>query len=213
MMQEVIGTREATKRETRRALLEAALAEFAQRGFDAPSLDSICARAGYTRGAFYVHFSSRDELVTAAMEHVIESFVEGFMPTGQAGDDVATTIELFADTVVPELIRARAESGSSAGVRLGAIDAPPFHKFLEACARSEAVREGMVHAVTRVIERLQKAGEAAQGHRRMRDDVGAQEVAELLLLMALGVFSASEMRLNLDIPALRDALKRLLVGG
>jgi AcrR family transcriptional regulator len=107
-MQEVIGTREATKRETRRALLEAALSEFASRGFDAPSLDAICARAGFTRGAFYVHFSNRDELVSAAMEHAIATFVERIMPDGNAVDDIAAVISVFADVIVPDIQQALA---------------------------------------------------------------------------------------------------------
>ena len=48
--------RDAAKKETRSALIRAALKLFHEEGFDGPSLDAICARAGYTRGAFYVHF-------------------------------------------------------------------------------------------------------------------------------------------------------------
>jgi len=211
-MQEVIGTREATKRETRRALLEAAIAEFAERGFDAPSLDAICARAGFTRGAFYVHFSNRDELVSAAMEHAIGTFVQRIMPEGEANDDLSVAVEAFADDVVPELLL------SPGALRVGsegadAIEGPPFHKFLEACARSEAVRDGMRQALGRVIEQLQKAGEAGQGQGYMRDDVGAHEIAGLLLLMALGVFSASEIGLQLDVAALRDTALKLIRRG
>ena len=54
---------QAAKQETREALLQAAMAEFAEKGLDLPSLDAICARAGFTRGAFYVHFRDREELV------------------------------------------------------------------------------------------------------------------------------------------------------
>jgi len=210
MMQEVIGTREATKRETRRALLEAALAEFTERGFDAPSLDSICARAGFTRGAFYVHFANRDELVSAAMEHAIGQFVATIMPQGEMADDVSATIAAFSNAAAPDLLssggRARAEMSEGTEPVVG----PPFHTFLEACSRSEAVREGMGQALGRVIEQLQKAGEGGQGRGLVRDDVGANEIAGLLLLMALGVFSAAEIGLDLDVPALRDAALRIV---
>lgn len=212
MMQEVIGTREATKRETRRALVEAALHEFAERGFDAPSLDSICARAGFTRGAFYVHFSSRDELVSAAMERAIGTFVERIMPDDDAALDIGTTIAAFADVVVPGLIRDMQDGLSGPGLAIGTdiVPGPPFHKFLEACVRSEAVREGMAQAMARVVDRLQMAGESAQRQQLMRDDVRAQDVATLLLLTALGVFSATELGLSLDVDALRDTALRLV---
>ena len=68
-------SRDASKRETREALIGAALELFAAEGLDGPSLDAICERAGYTRGAFYVHFPDRDALLVAAMEKVGESFL------------------------------------------------------------------------------------------------------------------------------------------
>ena len=60
-------SREVSKQETRQALLEAGLAEIIEHGWETPSLDAICARAGYTRGAFYVHFQDRDEFETAVL--------------------------------------------------------------------------------------------------------------------------------------------------
>lgn len=201
-MKEVIGTREATKRETRRALIEAALAEFAAKGFDAPSLDAICARAGYTRGAFYVHFTDRDELVSAAMERAIGSLVDVIMGREQSGDDgVVSTVERFVAFMGLE---------SNADVRR-LIDevAPPFHKFLEACSRSEKVRGGMSQALERVIARLRKTVEAGQEGGLLRDDVTAQGLATTLLLLALGLFSMNEVGLKLDVPATKGAVLRL----
>jgi len=46
-------------------LLDAAEEVFAERGFGAPSIEDICAAAGYTRGAFYSNFASKDELFFA----------------------------------------------------------------------------------------------------------------------------------------------------
>src|SRR5258708_36557590 len=60
--------RELAKLRTRDAIVDAALEVFSAEGLDTPSLDAICARAGCTRGAFYVHFKDRDDLVAAAME-------------------------------------------------------------------------------------------------------------------------------------------------
>ncbi|HVH04632.1 MAG TPA: TetR family transcriptional regulator, partial [Myxococcota bacterium] len=65
------SARELAKQETREALVQAAIAEFAEKGLDLPSLDAICARAGFTRGAFYVHFRDREELLGAVMERAL----------------------------------------------------------------------------------------------------------------------------------------------
>lgn len=53
---------------TQTRLLEAALDVFAERGFHGASIENICERAGFTRGAFYSNFSSKDELFFALFD-------------------------------------------------------------------------------------------------------------------------------------------------
>jgi AcrR family transcriptional regulator len=62
--------RRVTKRraETRSRLLDAALAVFAERGFGRASIEDVCERAGFTRGAFYSNFDSLEELFFALYE-------------------------------------------------------------------------------------------------------------------------------------------------
>jgi AcrR family transcriptional regulator len=53
---------------TKARLLRAAVEVLAERGYHASSIDEICARAGYTRGAFYSNYSSKDELVVEVFD-------------------------------------------------------------------------------------------------------------------------------------------------
>ncbi len=48
--------------ETRARVFEAAERSFARQGFDATSVATICQVAGVTKGAFYHHFSSKQDL-------------------------------------------------------------------------------------------------------------------------------------------------------
>ncbi|MFG3281064.1 TetR/AcrR family transcriptional regulator [Streptomyces sp. NPDC048111] len=59
-----------TKRrpQTLARLLEAALDVFAESGFGAARIEDVCRRAGYTRGAFYSNFSSKEELFFALFD-------------------------------------------------------------------------------------------------------------------------------------------------
>src|SRR5262245_35142144 len=91
--------RAAAKAATRDALLDAALAEIAERGLDAPSLDAICARAGYTRGAFYVHFKDRDALVAAVVQRAMDRFLDAMIAHGDRAHDLEETITRFATVV------------------------------------------------------------------------------------------------------------------
>ncbi len=53
---------------TRRKLLRAARQIFAREGFEAARIESVAAEAGYTRGAFYAHFASKEDLFFALLE-------------------------------------------------------------------------------------------------------------------------------------------------
>ncbi len=54
--------------ETSRRLLKSARKVFARDGFEAARLEDIAKEAGYTRGAFYAHFHSKEDLFFALLE-------------------------------------------------------------------------------------------------------------------------------------------------
>ncbi len=49
-------------------LIDAAVAEFAEKGFENASMEAIAKRAGLTKGGLYHHFGSKDALLLAANE-------------------------------------------------------------------------------------------------------------------------------------------------
>lgn len=55
-------TRDDSREQTTQRLLEAAEKLIAKKGLEAASVENIAAAAGYTRGAFYSNFSSKDDL-------------------------------------------------------------------------------------------------------------------------------------------------------
>jgi AcrR family transcriptional regulator len=61
---------------TRARLLEGALEVLAERGYGAASVEDICAAAGFTRGAFYSNFATKDELVLALFEATTDRLLD-----------------------------------------------------------------------------------------------------------------------------------------
>src|SRR5271169_1412570 len=92
-MNAIASTGEQTKHQqrteaTRRALLEAAHKIFARDGFEASRIEDIAGATGHTRGAFYAHFNSKEDLFFALFEQ-------------QAGDrlrDLRSSLERCADS-------------------------------------------------------------------------------------------------------------------
>jgi AcrR family transcriptional regulator len=196
--------RDLTKRETREALLNAGLAEFAARGLDAPSLDGICERAGYTRGAFYVHFRDRDDFLVAATEHVLGRLFDAVIATGDQAHDLERSVERFMSAVA-----AMAAHPTRRRPRdpLGGLH---FHHLLEACARSPTIRARVVGLVQEAVGRLSQATAAGQAVHTIRRDVDPRQVATLLIGAAMGLLSVVEMGMSIDFEHGRATLLALL---
>lgn len=83
-----------SRENTRARLLEAAAQVFAEVGLEGATVEAVCERAGFTRGAFYSNFESKDELflmlagsvaevrVSAVRARVAELAVSGALADG-----------------------------------------------------------------------------------------------------------------------------------
>jgi TetR/AcrR family transcriptional regulator, transcriptional repressor for nem operon len=198
---EAARARELAKQGTREALLDAAMAEFAEKGLDAPSLDAICARAGFTRGAFYVHFRDREDLVAAVMERVLGAFLDAVVAQGTSERDLDATVERFAAAFTA--LRASGPGSPPDPSRAWGARGVPFHQVLAACQRSPELRRRFVSILEEAIRRVTRAAER-QGREH------PEAVATLLVLTALGVRSALDLDLRFDETGVRDAALRLL---
>ena len=69
-----VGRERSARTETR--ILEAALRVFGEMGPDAPKIDDFVLAAGISRGTFYNHFESVDELLAATSEWLTRELIE-----------------------------------------------------------------------------------------------------------------------------------------
>jgi TetR/AcrR family transcriptional repressor of nem operon len=212
-MEERPRSREEAKRETREALLLAGIAEFSERGLAEPSLDAICSRAGYTRGAFYVHFRNRDDFISAVMEQVLGDFLDAIIATGDQERDLEHTVTRFTDALaaatrgLPHLLLGNLAPAPAGQERL------QFHRVLEASARSPEVRERFATLLRGAIDRVAKAAGEGQASGTVRTDVETEQVGALLVALALGSVNAMEIGISLDPERVREAVLSLLRPG
>ncbi len=185
------------KVETRQALVEAAMALFREEGLETPSLDAICARAGFTRGAFYVHFKDRDELVEAVMSET------GRLLLGELLDveDVGTVVSRFLALV---------QGGRYPLSKAGGV---PPSQLWAACARSPRVRARYLALASESIQRLERTIDRGQTAGLVRRDVPAEDAAALLLLLVVGAQQLLELGLPMAPGRLAGAALKLLARG
>lgn len=62
--------------ETRKKLVQTAIELFAKEGFDKVTVDDICKKVGVTKGAFYNHFKSKDEVILEEFKIMDEHYLK-----------------------------------------------------------------------------------------------------------------------------------------
>jgi AcrR family transcriptional regulator len=127
-------------------VLDAAREVFAERGVIGGTVEDICERAGFTRGAFYSNFADKDDVLRALiareharlLEHVDAGFarLEESLGAGSADDDPATTMAAVADRLLRAVPDDRLYSLIQTELEIHAIREPETSRaFLEADAR------------------------------------------------------------------------------
>ena len=191
-------TRAEAREQSRIALLRAGIELIARDGIDGPSLDAICARAGYTRGAFYGHFADRDEFLVALMDEVGRRFLDAVLSAAAGAQDLTSVAGRF----LTALARGDYPLAGKRGVKP--------HQLLDACARSPRIRARYVAPVEDAIERLATIIAADQAKSGLRRDLDPRQLARLLLAIVIGAHTMLELDMELDVARLGGQLVRVL---
>ena len=106
MWDDALGLRlaQAGRHGPRTRLVQAGRALFGQRGLAATNIEELCRQAEIAKGSFYQHFSSKEELLFAAADAVVDDALHGLEVAVHDGrlDDEATAAAL-ADRLGNEL--------------------------------------------------------------------------------------------------------------
>jgi AcrR family transcriptional regulator len=88
----VPGTRAVETAERKRRLLDTAVALAAEGGYDAVQMRDVAAGAEVALGTLYRHYSSKDQLLLAAMAHQAATLRERLVQRPARGDTAATRV-------------------------------------------------------------------------------------------------------------------------
>ncbi|WP_432248843.1 TetR/AcrR family transcriptional regulator [Streptomyces sanyensis] len=140
----------ARRARTRRRMLAAALQVFAEEGFGRSTVEQVCERAGFTRGAFYSNFASLDELFLAMWEErserMLEDLREALAEVTAASPDQALRAALGAIPVDDAWYRVTAEFTAHA------LRNPALRRVM--AAREQAVLDTVLPVVVATLARL-----------------------------------------------------------
>jgi AcrR family transcriptional regulator len=94
----------AEKKEvTRRALMDAAARVFAERGFHGTSIDAVAEEAGFTKGAVYSHFGSKEELYLSLLDERLGSELGGWVNIIETGVSIPSVLDEVQQGFIDEI--------------------------------------------------------------------------------------------------------------
>lgn len=200
-----------SRENTRARLLEAAAQVFAEVGLDGASVEAVCERAGFTRGAFYSNFESKDELflmlagsvaerrVSAVRARVDQLAASGALAEGcDPIEIVQQVMELGGDDRLGVMLMSEIRIRALRDQQFGSAYLAQEREMVASIARivEDIVEAGLItlrlpaHAAARMLMiiwegmtvRGAMAGEDDEGLRRS----GSEELGRLVQLLIVG---------------------------
>ena len=165
-------SRAEKQEQTRGALVRAASKLFCRRGLEGTSVDEVAEAAGYTKGAFYANFKSKEELFLVMLDEKFSAELERLDRTLAGGDDPNREARLAAAEFI------HFASGDE-WPRL-------YFQFAAHAARNEGFRQELATRQQAMRERLVKVYERWTKHLEVDPPLPLADIAAMTYFMADG---------------------------
>ncbi|WP_129783918.1 TetR/AcrR family transcriptional regulator [Promicromonospora panici] len=152
----------------REAVLRTAIDVFNRRGFDATSISDLAAELGVTKSAVYHHFSSKEALLSAALDEALEGLSSAVEAAATASDGEPSAVRLRATV--------------EAAVRILVAHLPAVTLLLRVRGNSDVERSA-VERRRHIDERLATLVRQAADEGDLRADVDPDVISRLIFGM------------------------------
>jgi TetR/AcrR family transcriptional repressor of nem operon len=176
--------------QTRRRIVQAAAPIFNKRGYEGSSLNDLMEATGLKKGGIYRHFSSKEELASAAFDYTWEAAWNARL---LHVDEKATGIEKLKQ-LISNFIEHRSPVAGGCPVLNTAIDADDGNVVL---------RAHVAKALRSWLSRLQTIVEQAKERRETRAGIDPKTVSTLIVASLEGALMISRIQRN------DEALRRI----
>ncbi|MGH2992184.1 MAG: TetR/AcrR family transcriptional regulator [Solirubrobacterales bacterium] len=178
-------TRKEQQARTRSRLMRSAEKLFSRRGLDGASIDDVARDAGFTKGAFYANFRSKEELFLAMLDERFAQRIEEIDRVMESGDE-------------PEAQARRAGADFATYLRSDPEWERLFFEFAAYATRDARFREQLVTRYRAMRERIADAYRTRSEELGVEPPIPPDQIA--LMVFAMGNGFALEKLLEPDVP-------------
>lgn len=164
------GRRAKRSEETRERIFRAALQLFAERGFNATTIEAITTAADVGKGTFFNYFENKESVLLEYRELQMER-VTAFVTANKESD------RPLAPLLLELALTLTMEQGNNPGL---------IQSLLTAIFGSETVQKRMAEAIERNVQQLSGLIARRQHSAEIRDDMGAFTIAQAFQRMIFG---------------------------
>jgi len=182
----------------REAVLRTAIDVFNRRGFDATSISDLAAELGVTKSAVYHHFSSKEALLSAALDEALEGLSSAVEAAATASDGAPSAVRLRATV--------------EAAVRILVAHLPAVTLLLRVRGNSDVERSA-VERRRHIDERLATLVRHAAEEGDLRGDVDPDVISRLIFGMVNSLVDWYRPGGPLDADALAATISSTLFEG
>ena len=182
-------TRQEQQQRTRSRLMDSAAKIFACKGMQQGSIDEVAEDAGYTKGAFYANFKSKEELFLAMLD---ERFAERLGEVERA----------FATDESPPQQARHAAADFARACRVDEDDEGLFLQFATYALQNESFRAELLTRFATLRSRL----EEVYGHRAETSGIESPVPMDRLVRMIIAMADGWEMWRLLEPEAVDDEM-------
>jgi TetR/AcrR family transcriptional repressor of nem operon len=158
------------KRHNREKLLDQGVRLLRERGYHATGIQEILASVGIPKGSFYNYFPSKEAFGAEVIRHYIEPFIAQLEDFLASAADPLVGLRSYFQALIQEAIRNDFKGGCLLGNLMGEIG-----------DTSETCRLALKQTVSRYRDKICQALEKAQAQKKIRTDLSALELADLIV--------------------------------
>ena len=167
-------TQTSQKLKTRSTILNTALDLFSKNGYEATGVADICQNAHISKGAFYYHFPSKQDLFLKLMTTWLEELDKFFQVAASSAENVPDALERMAGTT--GLIFSNLESGF-----------PILLEFWQQASRQPQIWERAVAPYRHYLDFFADFIQSGIEEGAFEEDVDPQLTAHILMAIAMGL--------------------------